>query len=523
MKKANKRFLALLLSLIMALGCVTTAFATEPEEGAGEVTLTTTEWEAKDFTYGYLKDPEAEPKLFQLYPAGEADKPIQFNPWVVTGFSETGAEKIKVNTELVIPPTDPDGNKVQGVGKDAFNNAGITKLTLPENIMAPFDENTWTSFGAGVKERGDFVIGYQAFRNNNLKKLELPEGVVAIENYAFANNTNLTAVTFPKTIMYIGSGVVYKTAVSALKFPEKVDLALQIDSQTFSGAMLKIVQLPSNIDKFSKLGFAANKVDGKAVVVDVYINTNELGTFVETPNAKSHKIILGTIPWVAEDFTYDEAGTTVLGFSDSGKEKVGTAHSVAVPEVGPTGEAIVAVGDGVKYPANIDLADQYYNDAVAWSYLNDVTTGTTATEFGPEGDCTRAQVVTFLWRVFGSPEPTITENPFTDVAEDQYYYKAVLWAVEKGITNGKTPTTFDPEGLVTRAEFVTFLYRANGSQNVLGENPFTDVANGQYYKDSVLWAAQKGITTGTSATTFSPDDSCIRCQVVTFLYRAYGK
>jgi hypothetical protein len=164
-------------------------------------------------------------------------------------------------------------------------------------------------------------------------------------------------------------------------------------------------------------------------------------------------------------------------------------------------------------------ADAYYADAVAWAVKKAVTNGTSADTFSPDDTCTRAQVVTFLWRAAGEPGPTTQTNPFADVEADAYYYKAVLWAVEKNITKGISATQFDPDGKCTRAQVVTFQHRAAGEPTVTANNPFSDVANGEYFYNAVLWAVDKGITKGTTATTFSPNDSCTRAQVVTFLYR----
>ena len=137
--------------------------------------------------------------------------------------------------------------------------------------------------------------------------------------------------------------------------------------------------------------------------------------------------------------------------------------------------------------------------------------------------CTRAQTVTFLWRAAGSPDPEGTNRPFSDVVEGAYYYDAVLWAVENGITSGTSATTFSPNATVTRAQNVTFLWRWAESPAAEQANPFVDVAEGKYYHDAVIWAAEQGITAGTTATTFSPDDPCLRSQIVTFLYRYLAK
>ena len=166
----------------------------------------------------------------------------------------------------------------------------------------------------------------------------------------------------------------------------------------------------------------------------------------------------------------------------------------------------------------------YYYDAVLWAVEQGVTAGTSATNFSPDDGCTRAQVVTFLWRAAGQPEPTSSANPFTDVAADTYYYKAVLWAVEHNVTAGTSATTFSPDDTCTRAQIVTFLWRYEGQPTpVSAKNPFTDVQLSAYFGKAVLWAVENGITNGTSNTTFGPDDTCTRAQVVTFLYRDVKK
>jgi len=164
----------------------------------------------------------------------------------------------------------------------------------------------------------------------------------------------------------------------------------------------------------------------------------------------------------------------------------------------------------------------YYADAVAWAVANGITSGTTATTFSPDNTCTRAQTVTFLWRAAGSPAPASQNNPFTDVKPGAYYYNAVLWAVEQGITGGTTKTTFSPDNTVTRGQTAAFLYRAAGSPAAEGGTAFADIAEGAYYANAVAWAAANGITGGTTATTFSPNNGCTRAQIVTFLYRANG-
>lgn len=163
--------------------------------------------------------------------------------------------------------------------------------------------------------------------------------------------------------------------------------------------------------------------------------------------------------------------------------------------------------------------DAYYYDAVKWAVEKGVTNGVSETLFGPDQACTRAQIVTFLWRAAGSPEPK-SGSSFADVAADAYYAKAVAWAVENGITKGTSETTFHPDETCTRAQGVTFLYRALGKL-AAAQAGFTDVAADSYYAGAVNWAAENGVTKGISETLFGPDGSCTRAQIVTFLYRAY--
>ena len=168
----------------------------------------------------------------------------------------------------------------------------------------------------------------------------------------------------------------------------------------------------------------------------------------------------------------------------------------------------------------VDVATgSYYEDAVDWAVENGITKGTDDTHFSPDGICTRAQAVTFLWRAAGSPEPETRTMPFTDVPVGSYYYDAVLWAVENGITKGTSDTTFSPNMTCTRAQIVTFLWRSEKSPAAGRANPFADVKSDAYYADAVLWAVKENITKGTTNTTFSPDADCTRAQIVTFLWR----
>lgn len=165
----------------------------------------------------------------------------------------------------------------------------------------------------------------------------------------------------------------------------------------------------------------------------------------------------------------------------------------------------------------------YYEEAVAWAVENGITKGTSDTTFDPNGICTRAQAVTFLWRAAGCPAPKTITMPFTDVKAGSYYYDAVLWAVENGITKGTSDTTFSPDVTCSRAQIVTFLWRSEKSPAAGSSNPFTDVAADAYYADAVLWAVKEDVTKGTTDTTFDPNADCTRAQIVTFIWRALAE
>ncbi len=195
-----------------------------------------------------------------------------------------------------------------------------------------------------------------------------------------------------------------------------------------------------------------------------------------------------------------------------------------VPALGHSFSDGVCTVCGAKDPAYnpfVDVKeDSFYSDAVIWAAANGITKGTTTTTFSPDDGCTRAQIVTFLYRAAGSPKPENVKNPFTDVSESSVYYDAVMWAVSEGITKGTTATTFSPDKVCTRAEIVAFLYRASGDAQTGAAARFTDVAADAWCAEAVAWAAANGVTKGTTDTTFSPNAGCTRAQAVTLIYRA---
>ena len=227
--------------------------------------------------------------------------------------------------------------------------------------------------------------------------------------------------------------------------------------------------------------------------------------------------------------TGTEQGFTTHTCSKCGDSYVDTYTAALGHDFGSDGKAATCSRCGAKNPHAPAItfkdvpSDAFYAIPVAWAVAKGVTSGTSPTTFSPDQGCTRGQVVTFLWRAAGTPEPTNKNNPFRDVNSGDYYYKAVLWAVEMGITAGTSKNTFSPNATCTRGQIVTFLWRAEREPAPKSTtNPFSDVGTGDYYYKAVLWAVEKEITLGTDKTHFSPLGTCTRGQVVTFLYRDMG-
>ena len=243
--------------------------------------------------------------------------------------------------------------------------------------------------------------------------------------------------------------------------------------------------------------------------------------------AKGHTLV--AVPEVPA--TEDKDGTEaywkceVCGklFSDAeGKNEI--AAPVVIPATGHK-----ACDGGANCPsiklADVDRsANSWYHHAVDWAYVNGIVKGVSDTAFGPNAACTREQMVTFLWRMNGSPEPDMDAAcPFTDLNPKEYSYKAILWAYQNNVTNGTSDTTFSPKDNVTREQVVTLLWRLKGSEKVDGTVPFTDIAASRYSYTAVQWAVKNGITNGRSATTFAPFENCTRAEIVTFLWRFAGQ
>ncbi|MGE9972551.1 S-layer homology domain-containing protein [Candidatus Pseudoscillospira sp. SGI.172] len=251
-----------------------------------------------------------------------------------------------------------------------------------------------------------------------------------------------------------------------------------------------------------------DSLNGKVIVDSVYADEGDTVTLIVEPDKG----------YTLETLTVTDKSGNELKLKDMGNGK----YTFTMPASKVTIKATF-MEDNSMLNFFVDVpADAYYYDAVLWAAKEAITGGVDDTHFAPNATCTRAQAVTFLWRAAGCPAPKSHAMPFTDVAEGSYYHDAVLWAVENGITKGTSDTAFSPNATCTRAQIVTFLWRSQKSPASGSVNPFTDVAADAYYANAVLWAAENGITGGTTANTFSPANDCTRAQIVTFLYRCLG-
>ena len=334
--------------------------------------------------------------------------------------------------------------------------------------------------------------------------------------------------------VYTGSGIKYEKATiaghsSGMHYTYAPDVA--------TGATLDAAGLPLTVGTYTVTATYSDASSyGYKTATFTITKATPAGTPAYTKIETSGKTLADTKLTVgtirpAGTIAWDLPLTTVL---KDGKEYAWTftptdTHNYTTL----TGKLIPYVDDGTDYIPGVINGNSgsfnfhdvsrfdYFYDAVKWAAENGIASGTGRYTFSPDAVCTRAQTVTFLWRAAGSPMPRYRTCAFTDVDARDYYYNAVLWAVEQGITTGLTATTFGPDVTVSRGQVATFLYRAASASKPNTFNPFTDVKTTAYNYDAILWAYDNRITTGTSDTTFSPDASCTRAQIVTFLYRYY--
>lgn len=372
-----------------------------PGEGTGEEkkdeTPASNAWEAADFTYGEWEIGGNE----KICPSNDTAAYLKTKVWVVTGLSDAGKAKLENNKDLVIPAKDPDGKKIQGVGKSAFKSMGIKSVKFPENVKTANDTN-WDS---NVKERGDFFIGNLAFQSNDLKEVTLPEGVFYVALNGFSKNPNLKEVTFPSTIKLIGNSAFTACAIDTLNFPETTDFPLAIDNIAFFKNKIKSVWLPDKTEKVTNMAFRGN-TGVENGIVHLYIPKTK-GNFVD--NNSYQKPFVGDAipaeawaekPWGTAHFTFD--GTTITGLSESGKIKIQNDTNLVLPDQNAAGEDVTAIGNGtngvgtfgykaaddtvyapdsVKLPAKLESIGDFAFSAVVDTKTSEVKHGVKAVEF----------------------------------------------------------------------------------------------------------------------------------------------
>ena len=364
------------------------------------------------------------------------------------------------------------------------------------------------SIYAVVIESGVTSIGDYAFNwCKSLKEISIPEGVTSIGREALAGCSSLYEVRLPSTLKAL-SHLVFSDC-SRLSYVFFTGNAPTFGNYVFNYINVMTAYFPANDDTWTMAvrkdygGYSINwhrlfcNPDHNFDAWTVYIEPGCTTEGIETRYCSS----CGYTPRRSiEPLGHDYASGTC------------TRCGSADPDHQP-----------IENPFTDVPAGAFYEDPVLWAVENSITTGATADSFNPNGECLRAHVVTFLHRAAQNPEPSSTNNPFTDVKSSDFFYKPVLWAVEKNITNGTSADQFGSFATCNRAAVVTFLWRAAGSPEPEStDNPFADVKSTDFFYKPVLWAIENGITNGVDATHFGPTTACNRAQVVTFLYRAYN-
>lgn len=349
---------------------------------------------------------------------------------------------------------------------------------------------------------GHFMQG----KSGAASKIAIESGVTSIADDAF-NMTGCQNISIAGTVTSIGARAFQHGGTDGQNSPYVASVEIPgsvktIGAEAFGSFNGLSFVLHNGVEEIGDGAFASRAL--KSIYLPASLK--KIGTGVLSSDSESLKDIY----YAGSEADFNAKGLTQLGYSAGVRVHYNTPAPGDPQPPKPTVGGFSDVFEG-----------DYYADPVLWAVENQVTNGTSPTTFSPGKFCTRGQIVTFLWNAEGQPEPKNSVNPFTDVKAGDYYYKAVLWAVENNITNGLTATTFGPGKFCTRAQAVTFLWNAQEQPEPKSSaNPFTDVKAGEYYYQPVLWAVENQITNGTSPTTFSPGKFCTRGQIVTFLYNA---
>ena len=413
---------------------------------------------------------------------------------------------------------------VTNIGAYAFDScSSLTSITIPSSVTSIGDYVFSCCYGLTSITIPSSVtsIGSYAFWGcSGLTSVTIPSSVTSIGDYVFSRCSGLTSIYFCGNVPNISDSA-FDYVVATAYYPAGNSTWTDGVKQNYGGKLTWTPWTPTDgaAAAHEVRGLHTGRTDGGTVSFSD-LTPGAQYVLIVSRDKNSDLLASGNLLFIAQAAT-DADGT--LTFTPAPQEAVANAF------VGLFGQGETISGgyepcDGVNCPgkafADMPAKGNWAHDPIDWAVSNEITNGTSASTFSPGEGCTRAQVVTFLWRAAGQPVLASSTNPFTDVKPGAYYYNAVLWAVEKGITNGTSDKTFSPDETCTRAQIVTFLWRYEGQPAPTStDNPFADVRTSAYFGSAVLWAVEKGITNGTSATTFDPEDTCTRAQVVTFLYR----
>ena len=389
---------------------------------------------------------------------------------------------------------------------------------------------TITGTGA-MDDHRDYSIPWYPYRDS-IKSVDINEGVTTVGESAFLYCSNLNRVTFPSSITYICTGAFYKcTSLHSISIS-----GADIGDSAFEGcsslANVKISNIPNFVSAyaFADCSNLTNiEMSGKALTIGggAFQNCTNLSTIVipgsiTSINSSAFKncsaLASITLPKSISKI-WDRVFDGCSGLKDV--YYTGNSNDWNKIKVGSYNDSLLKASKHYNASPFIDVqnTNDYFYTPVLWAVENNITYGTDDTHFSPNQSCTRSQVVAFLWRAMGSPVPTTTECPFVDVKSSDYFYSAILWAVENGITYGTDDTHFSPNATVTRADFVTFLWRAEKRPSYDAQGTFVDIPADSYYAGAVLWAAENKVAYGVDDTHFAPAQFCTRGQVVSFLYR----
>ena len=466
------------------------------------------------------------PEYASPWAANDEVKAVVIMPGV-TSIGDRAFEYCQNLRSVTIPET------VTSIGYSAFLNCpALTELNLQEGLAVIKDAAFAGCRALKSVQLPDSleVIGDGAFGMcEGLRDLRLGSGIAALRSHAFWGCSSLTSVTIPESVTSIGAAPFGSCAnLKSIQTASDQAFYTSVDGVLFSKDLQRLICCPAG-----KSG-DYTAPDGVAVVGPQafngcsrlqYVKLQESCTVV-ADGAFGDCTGLKSVALPASVTTYDSAafyGCTALKDIYYAGTRPEWNEVTILGERSAIDQAKIHYGmtDKAVNPFRDVPAEQYYTEPVMWAvgHTPQITNGMSADSFAPESTCTRGQVVTFLWRAKGCPKANGRTNPFRAVSPGDYYYEAVLWANETGVTQGTSSTTFSPGNPCTRAQVVTFLWRSQGSAAPTSSNPFRDVPGGEYYTSAVLWAVDQGITAGTGPAAFSPNNSCTRAQIVTFLYR----